>query len=168
MLKKLLIYLAALAGSVLFFLLFTLIFMNGIQIHCDRQADQTYDCQHQTLLLGRFPTFSKEIDHVVDATLVDDGCSDGCSYRTEFITSDGRQVPLNEVYTDRNPVSIQTNDLKSLLHSGQDNFDYEVPPLWWVLYLLIGLFLMDIIILTLTLGLGAVKDYFAQRDQLPS
>lgn len=168
MLKKLLIYLAALAGSVLFFLLFTLIFMNGIQIRCSRQADQTYDCQHQTLLLGRFPTFSKEIDHVVDVTIVDDGCSDGCSYRTEFVTSDGRQVPLNEVYTDRNPVSIQTNDLKSLLHSGQDNFDYEVPPLWWVLYLLIGLFLMDIIILTLTLGLGAVKDYFAQRDQLPS
>ena len=168
MLKKLLIYLVALAGSVLFFLLFTLIFMNGIQIHCDRQADQTYDCQHQTLLLGRFPTFSKQIDHVVNVRTASDGCSDGCSYRTEFVTSDGRQVPLNEVYTDRNPVSIQTDALNNLLRSGQDSFDYEVPPLWWVLYLLIGLFLMDIIILTLTLGLGAVKDYFAQRDQIPS
>lgn len=168
MLKKLFIYFAALAGSVLFFLIFVLVFVNSTEITCVQQPDQTYTCQRQTYLLGEFPTFNKEITHIVDATLVDDGCSDGCSYRTEFITSDGRQVPLNEVYTDRNPVSIQTNDLKSLLHSGQDRFDYEVPPLWWVLYLLIGLFLMDIIILTLTLGLGAVKDYFAQRDQLPS
>lgn len=168
MLKKLFIYFAALAGSVLFFLIFVLVFVNSTEITCVQQPDQTYTCQRQTYLLGEFPTFNKEITHIVDATLVDDGCSDGCSYRTEFITSDGRQVPLNEVYTDRNPVSIQTNDLKSLLHSGQDRFDYEVPPLWWVLYLLIGLFLMDIVILTLTLGLGAVKDYFAQRDQLPS
>ena len=168
MLKKLFIYFAALAGSVLFFLIFVLVFVNSTEITCVQQPDQTYTCQRQTYLLVKLPSFHKEIAHIVDATVVDDGCSEGCAYRTEFITSDGSQVALNEVYTDYSPVSIQTNEIKSLLHGGRASFEYNIQPPWWVLFLIVGLFLMDIVILTLTLGLGAVKDYFAQRDQLPS
>jgi hypothetical protein len=103
----------------------------------------------------------------VDVDIFDDGCSDGCSYRAEFITSNGKQIPVNEVYTDYNPVSKRVNDLKSQMNSGESSFEYKIEPLWWLVYLLGGLFLMEVVILTLTIGAGAVREYFANRDKLP-
>jgi hypothetical protein len=164
--KKLLIYLAAMFGSVVFLLVFVLVFVNSTDIACQRQADQTYTCQRQTLLLGRFPTFKRETTQIVDVDIFDDGCSDGCGYRAEFILSSGDQVAVNEVYTDYSPVSIQTMEMKRLLHSGQSSFEYNIKPAWWVLYLLGGLFVMDILILTLTLGLGALREIFVYRTEL--
>ena len=61
MLKKLFIYFAALAGCVLFFLIFVLVFVNSTEITCVQQPDQTYTCQRQTYLLGKFPTFHKRL-----------------------------------------------------------------------------------------------------------
>lgn len=165
--KKLITYFAILASSGCFFLVFVVIFLNATEISCTRQADQTFTCTTQTLLLGKVPTLHREITQVVDVDIFDDGCSDGCSYRAEFITSDGGHVAINEVYTDRNPVSKRVNDLKSRINSGQPSFEYRIEPIWWVLFLLGGLFLMEAAILTGTMGAGAVRDYLANRDRLP-
>jgi len=76
------------------------------------------------------------------------------------------QVPVNEVYTDYNPVATRVNDLKRRMNSGESSFEYNIKPLWWVLFLLGGLFLMEAIILTLTVGRSAVREYLANRDTL--
>ena len=164
--RKLFIYFAILASSVCFFLMFVLIFLNSTEIGCSRQADGTFTCNAKTLLLGQYPMFGREITQIVDVDIFDDGCSDGCGYRAEFIISDGRQVPVNEVYTDSNPVVKRVNDLKSRMNSGESSFEYRIEPLWWVLYLLCGLFLMEAVILTLTMGRGAIREYLANRDTL--
>ena len=164
--KKLFIYFAILASSACFFLVFVLIFLNSTEIGCSRQADETFTCTTQTLLLGKYPMFGREIPQVVDVNIFDDGCSDGCSYRAEFITSDGRQVPVNEVYTDYNLVTARVNELKRRMNSEESSFAYTIEPIWWVLYLLGGLFLMEAIILTITMGAGAVREYVANRDTL--
>lgn len=155
-------------GSLFFFLIFVLVFLNGTEITCTRQADNTFTCNTRTLLLNRFPTFKREVTQVVDVEMVDDGCSDGCSYRAEFVTASGKHVAVNEVYTDYNPVSRRVNDLKSRLNSGQASFEYKIEPLWWLLYLLGGLFVMEIVIVTLTMGVRTVRDYLANRDRLPA
>ena len=164
--KKLAIYFAILASSACFFLIFVLIFLNSTEIGCSRQIDGTFTCNTKTLLFGQYPMFGREITQIVDVDIFDDGCSDGCSYRAEFITSDGRQVPVNEVYTDYNPVVKRVDDLKSQMNSGESSFAYTIEPFWWVLYLLGGLFLIEAIILTLTMGAGAVREYLANRDSL--
>ena len=167
MLKRLFLYFALLAGSLFFFLIFVLIFLNSTEIACSRQADGSFTCHTRTLVLDRFPMFERDITQIVDVDLFDDGCSDGCSYRAEFITADGGHVAVNEVYTDYNPVSKRVNDLKSRMNSGDSSFEYKIEPLWWVLYLLGGLFLMEVVILTATMGAGVVRDYVANRDTLP-
>ena len=164
--KKLILYFAILASSACFFLIFVLIFLNSTEIGCRRQADVTFTCNTRTLLLGRYPLFGREVTRVVDVNILDDGCSDGCGYRAEFITSDGRQVPVNEIYTDYNPVARRVDDLKQLINSGESSFEYKIEPLWWVLYLVGGLFLMETVILTLTIGVGAVREYLARRDTI--
>lgn|GEM_PF-1576733 len=167
MLKKLFLYFAILIGSLFFFLIFVLVFLNGTEIACNRQADRTFTCHTKTLLLNKYPIFERDVTQIVDVDIFDDGCSDGCSYRAEFITADGGQVPVNEVYTDYNLVSKRVDELKGRLNSGDSSFEYKIEPLWWVLYLLAGLFLMEAVILTLTMGVSAVREYMATRDQLP-
>ena len=117
-------------------------------------------------MLGRFPAFGKEVTDIVDVDIFDDGCFEGCSYRAEFITSNGGRVAVNEVYTDYNPVSKRVNDLKSLIKSGQPSFEYNIEPLWWVAYLLGGLFLIEALVLTMTMGVRAVRGYLANRDRI--
>src|SRR5215216_343432 len=167
MLKSFFLYFAIMIGSLFFFLIFVLVFLTSTEIACARQADETFTCNTQTLMLGKFPMFEREITQIIDVDIFDDGCSDGCSYRAEFITSDGGQVPVNEVYTNYNPVSHRVNELKRRMNSGESSFEYKIEPLWWVLYLVGGLFLMEAVILTLTMGAGAMREYIAGRDQLP-
>lgn len=167
MLKRLFLYFAIMSGSLFFFLIFVLVFLNGTEIACNRQGDGTFTCNTKTLLLGKYPVFGREITQIVGVDIFDDGCSDGCAYRAEFLTSDGGRVAVNEVYTDYNPVSKRVNDLKSRMTSGDSSFEYKIEPLWWVLYLVGGLFLMEAVILTLTMGAGAIREYIASRDQLP-
>lgn len=167
MLKRLLLYFALLSGSLCFAAIFALIFLNGTQIACNRQSNRTFTCNTKTLVLGRFPMFERETTDIVDVGIFDDGCVDGCSYRAEFITADGQQVAVNEVYTNRGPVNKRVNDLQDLMNSGKSSFEYEVKPLWWVAFLIGGLFLMEFLILTSTMGVGAIREYFASRDKLP-
>ena len=167
MFKQLFIYLAALLGSLAFFLVFALVFLNGTDLDCLRQADRTYTCTARTLLFDQVEISERVIEGVVDVGVFDDGCFEGCSYRTEFILADGQTAPLTEVYTDRAPVEKQASELRQLLHNGQTEFDYHRRPSWWVAYLLGGLFVVDVIVLTLLFGREAVRSYFANRDALP-
>lgn len=163
--QKILIYLLILSSSVAFAALFAVLFLNGTDMQCVRQTDQTYTCTLQTLLFDTIPTFKREVDQIVDVTTVSDGCSDGCSYRTELIRADGSYTPLTEVYTDASPVERQTTELRGLFRSGKPSFDYHKPPLWWVAYLIGGLFLMEVFILTLVMGGDIFKNYLANRDR---
>jgi hypothetical protein len=161
--NKLLLYFLVLSSSVVFFVIFVVVFLNDTAVQCTQQADDTYTCSIQTLLLGKIPTFGHDVTRVVDAETFEDGCFEGCAYRTEFILADESTVPLTEVYTDENPVNIQTAELKTLLASGQASFEYRKEPTWWVMYLLGGLFIMDLLITTFVLGIPALREYQASR-----
>jgi hypothetical protein len=162
--KKLIIYFATLGSSACFFVIFVLIFMNSTEIGCSKQLNGMFTCTTRTLLFGKLTTSGRETTQIVDVNIFDDGCSDGCSYRAEFITSDERRIPVNEVYTDYNPVAKRVEDLKRQMNSGEASFEYIIEPSWWVLYLLGGLFLMEAVIVTLTIGVGAVREYLMKRD----
>jgi len=168
MLKKLFLYILILGGSLVFFSIFVLVFLNGTALHCVQQPDQTYTCTAQTLLLGKFPTFNRQIEQVTGARTASDDCNDGCSYRTEFTQADGSSTPLNEVYSDKGPVERQTNELNSLLKNDKAEFDYYRKPLWWVAYLIGGLFLMEFVMLTFGMGASAFREYLRTRDTLPN
>ncbi len=163
--NKLLLYFLVLSSSVVFFAIFVLVFLNSTAVQCTQQADDTYTCALQTLLLGAIPAFDREVTRVVDAETFEDGCFEGCAYRTEFILADESTVPLTETYTDQNPVNIQTAELKKLLTSGKTSFEYTKEPMWWLAYLLAGLFLMEFVIMTFVLGIPAFREYQASRPQ---
>ena len=167
MLKKLFLYIAIIAGSVLFFSIFVLVFMNGTAVTCTRMENKTYTCYAQTMLLGEFPTFIRHIEQITGVDTFSDGCSDGCSYRTEFILTNGTTVPLTEVYSDEGPVLKQTNELNSLLKSGRSSFEYYREPTWWVAYLLGGLFIMEFFIVTISMGADMIRHALRTRDALP-
>ena len=144
-------FLSIFLGSLCFGLIFILIFINSTELNCLKQSDGSYTCEKQTLFFDRIQISKRNIENIVDITLVDDGCSDGCSYRAEFITSNVKQVPLSEVYTDHNPVSQQVNDIGSQIDKGMEHITYKVNPPWWVLYLILGLTLMSTLLSPLSL-----------------
>jgi hypothetical protein len=161
--NKLLLYFLVLSSSMVFFVIFAVVFLNGTAVQCEQQADDTYTCSIQTLLLGEIPIFNREITRVTGVETFEDGCFEGCAYRTEFILADESTVPLTETYTDQSPVNLQTAELKTLLNSGQASFEYQKEPTWWVMYLLGGLFIMDLLITTFVLGIPALREYQASR-----
>ena len=164
MMNKLLLYFLVVSSSVIFFAIFAVIFLNGTAVQCTQQGDDTYSCSLQTLIFGAIPSSEREVTRVVDAEKFDDGCFEGCSYRTEFILANESTVPLTEVYTDENPVDIQTSELKKLLNSGEAGFEYTREPTWWVAYLLAGLFLIEFMTLTFVFGIPAFREYQASRE----
>src|SRR5689334_16014157 len=93
MLKKFLLWLAMCVGSIGFGLLFVVIFVNSTEVDCRLQSDESYTCQIRTLLLGKVQTLNRRVENVVDIKMVRDSCHDGCSYRAEFVTAEGKQVP---------------------------------------------------------------------------
>jgi hypothetical protein len=141
--KNIIPFLAIFLGSICVCLLFTVAFVNAKEVGCDRQSNQTYTCQVRTLFFGRIPTlvFDRRIENVVDITIAETD-SDGVAYRAEFVTSNGKQVPLNDTFTDYSPVSQQVNTIGSQFSRHQDHVSYRVEPTWWVLYLVGGLCLM--------------------------
>jgi hypothetical protein len=164
--NKLLLYFMILSSSVIFFAIFAVVFLNGTAVQCEQQADDTYTCSIQTLIFGAVPAFDREVTRVVDAETFEDGCFEGCAYRTEFILADESTVPLTEVYTDENTVNIHTAELKKLLGSGETSFEYKKEPTWWVAYLLAGLFLVEFFTMTMVFGIPAFREYQAGRHNL--
>jgi len=137
--KKILPFLIQVFGALCFALVFIVIFVNATQVDCVLQSDGTYTCQLQTQLLGRFPVRTRTIENVVSITSVQDSCDEGCSYRAEFITAAGEQVPLTEVYKNEGPVLQQVNTLQPQLDSRVDTFSYTSRPPWWIILLVGGL-----------------------------
>jgi hypothetical protein len=146
--KRIIPFLAIFFGSLCLCLLVTVISVNATEVNCDLQADQTYTCQLRTLLFGKIPTvvFDHGIKNVVDITIAENDSSDGVSYRAEFVTSNGKQIPLNETYTDYNPVSLQVHAIQPQLSQHTDHVSYRVEPNWWVFYLVGGLCLMTMLL----------------------
>ncbi len=145
MLRKLLIFAAVVAAELCFGLIFVLIFVNSTEIACALERDETYTCRLQTMLLGRVRTFDRLVERVVDV-VVEEDCSDGCSYRPEFVTADGRQVPISEVWTDRGPVQRQVAELSQQMQRRANPVLYTAEPPWWVLWLVGGLTLMGLLL----------------------
>jgi hypothetical protein len=150
MLRKLLVFAAVVAAELCFGLIFVLVFVNSTEVACALKPDETYTCRLQTLLLGRVRTFDRLVEGVVDV-VVEDDCSDGCSYRAEFVTADGRQVPVSEVWTDRGPVERQAADLSQQMERRANPVLYTADPPWWVLWLVGGLTVMGLLLSPLVL-----------------
>jgi len=145
MARRLLIYVAVMAGIAAFSGLFILIFGNSIEISCARDAGQAPACRITRMLLDRVPLYSRDLQGVTDVEL-DESCDDSCAYRALLITSAGEAVPLNDVYTDSGPVLRQIDALSGFLHGTDTSFEYMVPVSWWVVVLVVGLGLMGMAI----------------------
>jgi hypothetical protein len=146
MLRKIFIFFAVVISELCFGAFFVVIFVNTTHVACALEPDDTYACQIQTLLLGRIPTFKRTVDNVVDIVMERDDCDEGCSYRAEFVTTDGRQVPLSEVWTDQGPVQQQVSAISSQMGRRVNPLIYDAQPAWWVLWLVGGLTLMGLLL----------------------
>jgi len=150
MLRKLITFAGVVAAELCFGLIFILIFVNSTEVVCALERDETYTCRIQTLLLGRVRTFDRLVERVVDV-VVEEDCSDGCSYRAEFVIADGRQVPVSEVWTDRGPVERQAAELRQQMERRVNPVLYTAEPAWWVLWLVGGLTVMSLLLSPLVL-----------------
>jgi hypothetical protein len=141
--NKYIIFSATFFGPILFFLLYLIFFVNTKDVRCDLQADRTYTCDIRNDFLDRYPLnyFTRHIEHVVSITMTET-VDEGVSYRAEFVTSDGKQVPLMETYTDYGPVSKQVDAIGPQLAAHAAHIAYRAEPIWWAMYLVGGLCLM--------------------------
>ncbi|MFH1184074.1 MAG: hypothetical protein V1755_03430 [Chloroflexota bacterium] len=145
MTRRLLIYLALMAGIAAFSGLFIFIFGNSLEISCARDAGKAPSCRITRMLLGRVPFSSRDVLGVTDVEL-DESCDDGCAYRARLITAACEAVPLNNVYTDRGPVLRQIDALSGFLNGADKSLEYVEPVQWWVVALVVGLDLMGMAI----------------------
>jgi hypothetical protein len=143
--RKVLVYLAVVAGIVAFAGLFVLIFGNSIEVRCVREPGREPGCRITKKLLGQLQVSSHDILGVTDVQL-DETCDDGCSYRAVLLTSSGESVPVNDVYTDRAIVIRQMDALKSFLGGTALSFQYTEPAPWWVVIMLAGMALVGLVV----------------------
>ena len=140
--KRFIPFLAVFFGSLCFGLLFIAIFMNSTEVDCARQGG-SYDCEFRTMFFGKYQILKSNADNIVDIKM-EDSLSDGSrTYRAEFVTADGKQVPLSVVWTDREPVAEQVDTIGAQIDAGSPTITYTTEPPWWVLYLVGGLTLMS-------------------------
>ncbi len=114
------------------------------------------------------PRSQREITHIVDVNIFDDGCPDDCAYRPEFITSDRKQIPIDEVYTNYYTVLERVTNLRRQMNSRESNFEYKIEPQWWILFFLVGFLLVEALLLTRALLLDLARERFANRESLKS
>lgn len=151
MIKRVLPFVLSSLGACAFGCLFIFLFVNATEVSCARQPDASYTCTVRRYLLGQYQVSEKEIAGVVDVVMVRDNCDEGCSYRAEFVTNQGRQEPLSVVYTDASVVEPQVANLKAQMASQAATFEYRADPPGWVIFLIIGLTVMIIGLSALTL-----------------
>lgn len=138
MIGRILKYLLMIAGTVVFFGLFVVIFGNSIELTCARVAGQNPTCKISRMFLGRYQISSRIVENVTDVEVEED-CDDGCSYRPVLYTAGGQGVPLNDVYTDHGPVRRQVDDIDGFLASDASSYQMTIPVPWWVMVLLGGM-----------------------------
>lgn len=138
MIGRILKYLLMIAGTVVFFGLFVVIFGNSTELTCARVAGENPTCKINRLFLGRYQVSSRVVENVTDVEVEED-CDDGCSYRPVLYTAGGQSVPVNDVYTDRGPVRRQVDAIDSFLASDAASYQMTIPVSWWVMVLLGGM-----------------------------
>jgi hypothetical protein len=138
MIGRILKYLLMIAGTVVFFGLFVVIFGNSTDLTCARVAGENPTCKINRLFLGRYQLSSRIVENVTDVE-IDEDCDDGCSYRPVLYTAGGQGVPVNDVYTDRGPVSRQVADIDSFLASDAASYEMTIPVPWWVMVMIGGM-----------------------------
>jgi hypothetical protein len=136
--RRILTYLAILAGSLLFWGMFVYLFANSLSVTCIRPPGRNPVCKISKAVLGTIPRSLHVVDDIT-AIEKDRSCDDGCSYRALLITSSGASVPLNEVYTDEAPVTEQIASFRSFLDGTATTYEAEEPVPWWVVVLIGGL-----------------------------
>jgi hypothetical protein len=151
MIKRVLPFVLSSLGACAFGCLFIFIFVNATEVTCVRQPDASYTCQIRRLLFGQVQVSTNEVAGVVDIVMVSDSCDEGCAYRAEFVTSDGRQSPLSIVYTNSSVVQPQVSGIKTQIASQAATFDYRAEPPVWVLLLIVGLTVLIVGLSSLTM-----------------
>jgi hypothetical protein len=141
---RILAFLAWFLGSLFFGLVFIAIFMNSTELDCARQPNSTYTCHFRTMFFGKYPISESQTENIRDIKMESSYDSDsGTTYRAEFVTTSGEQVPLSVVWTDHDPVAKQVDTIGSQIDSGVENITYRVDPQWLVLFLIGGLTIMS-------------------------
>ena len=149
MIGRILKYLLMMAGTVVFFGLFVVIFANSTELTCARLAGENPTCKINRLFLGRYQVSSRIVENVTDVE-VDEDCDDGCSYRPVLYTAGGQGVPVNDVYTDWGPVKKQVDDIDSFLSGNAASYQMKIPVPWWVMALVGGMGIIAVAVLAIS------------------
>ena len=156
MFQKILIYLAMMLGVLAFSGLFIVLFGNSHEVYCVRPTGQNPVCRISTALLGRIPMSTRAIADVVDVQQ-EKSCDSDCAYRAVLVTASGQRVPVNEVYTDRGPVSDQMTEIRAFLDGAAPTYVNEEDVPWWVVALSGGLGLIGAAVLAFNFFAGLSK-----------
>jgi len=136
MLKTIFILFLSMIGTVVFCGLFLFLFANSVHMTCTQQQDNTFTCQIEKRFFSRITTSRYTVTGVVGAKIVED-CDDGCSYRTELVTSDGRSEPFNDVFSDHWIAEQNTNKINAFIRQNDGPaFSVEEEMQWWVVIML--------------------------------
>ena len=150
MVRNVLTYLAVIAGIVVFSGFFVFIFANSTEIQCLREAGREPACSITKKFLGRVPISDRDVLGVTDVQM-DESCDeDGCSYRAELVTSAGRSVPVNDVYTSRGLVLRQIGAFEAFLSGTDTSFSYVEPVSWWVVGMILAMDLVGLVIVSVS------------------
>lgn len=137
MIRRIFILFISMLITVLMLGFFTFIFANTVQMLCQYQPDETFNCIIEKRLLGYLPTSRRTVVGVTSARTVESCDSDGCSYRVELQTANGGSEPFDDVYTEHNLVNPLTDQInKSIRQHDGPSFRVDVGLQWWVVIML--------------------------------
>lgn len=139
MARNVLIYLAVIGCMLACTGLFVFLFANSTEVQCVREAGREPDCRITKKFLGQTQISNRDVLGVTSVRMNESCDEDGCSYRAELVTSTGRSVPVNDVYTDRGTVARQIDAFAGFLDGTDDSFEYVQPVAWWVVIMLVGM-----------------------------
>lgn len=148
MIKRTFVWLLSVVGVVCFGLIFIAVFGNSTEIECTLGEVERYRCQTRTLLLGEVPIFERVVEDVVDIKVQVDDCFEGCSYRAEFVTANGEQVPLSSIWTEEADAAEPVHLIGLEFGRRAATIEYTIEPFWWVLWLIGGVSAVVLLVVT--------------------
>jgi len=125
--------------------------VHATDVDCLRQADRTYTCSVETLLLGRVPVFRREVREVADVVVEKNDSGDGVSYRAELVTRNGKRYAPSNTWTDYGPANEIAAVVGGAIRSAAPRAHHLREPPWSVLYITGGLTLMTMALSMLVL-----------------
>ena len=162
MMRKIFFLLLSMFSTTLFFCFFMYIFANSVEMHCKHQPDKTFTCVIDKRLFNQVTTSTRTVMDVIAARTVESCDSDGCSYRSELQLADGSSTPVDDVYTDRDPVLQLTEKInQSIRQNDGPGFTVKVDFQWWVVMMLGAMSLIglgvEVVMIIQALYNGVVK-----------